>query len=335
METIGLAINIGIRVSGRASYQGGAAASGAAGTLDGSATITAGIGALVKIGVQIHGIIQSINKVCHGSANKATISVENMHLGTSNGPTAREAAAMCEDVYNTANGEYKDDNTPDMGLNGWHLDKAIADELGMTLTDPKTDFNSAIYSRQVFNSQTNSLERQHCYVLAGTDFTSRKDWSDDGEEALGYVAEQYTQAIEQAKKLKNGGMLDGRDFTVAGHSLGGGMASLLSLYLNVHGITFNAAGLHRNTKTSNNIPLDKIANVDAYVINGEIVHTLQRLVGLSAEGNMTVLPFQYISQTQPEWHPVNVAIELTKDYYRGLNHTIGQMRKLMQMNGIR
>jgi hypothetical protein len=83
METIGLAINIGIRVSGRASYQGGSAASGAAGTLDVGATITAGIGVIVKFGVQFHAIIQSINKVSEGNANKATEGAGEMNLSSS------------------------------------------------------------------------------------------------------------------------------------------------------------------------------------------------------------------------------------------------------------
>jgi hypothetical protein len=249
---------------------------------------------------------------------------------SSNGPTAREAAAMCEDVYNTANVAYKEGKTPDMGLNGWHLDKTMADQLGLKLTDPNSGFNSALYSRVVFNSQTNRTETQYCYVLAGTDPLSGTDWIEDGNQALGKSAPQYTQALENAKKIQKNGILSGHDFTVTGHSLGGGLASAISLKLNVHGITFNAAGLHNETKNDWGIHHDKRANIDAYVVESEIVHSVQGKFGLVAEGRMHVLPGGYLPRAPDSLPCADIPNKLIDRINFGIqlyNHTIGAVRK--------
>jgi hypothetical protein len=72
MEGIGLGVNIGVRASGHASYRGGSSAVGAPGTIDVGATVSASIGVIIKFGVQIHAIMQSINKVFRSGANKVT-----------------------------------------------------------------------------------------------------------------------------------------------------------------------------------------------------------------------------------------------------------------------
>ena len=94
--------------------------------------------------------------------------------------------------------------------------------------------------------------------------------------------------------------------------------------MHLHGITFNAAGLSNKTKERYEIPLDKKANVDAYVVNGEIVHCFQRLLGLSAEGDMIVIPFRY----GPDWAEPVHRID------RIINHTIGKVQRLLKYYNI-
>ncbi|MEX5715333.1 hypothetical protein IC615_13660 [Serratia ureilytica] len=68
------------------------------------------------------------------------------------------------------------------------------------------------------------------------------DWSNNGAQGLGFNSEYYKQAVIIGDKISKVSNID-----VAGHSLGGGMASATSIASGKPAWTFNAAGLNAGT----------------------------------------------------------------------------------------
>ena len=103
---------------------------------------------------------------------------------------------------------------------------------------PAVGFHSALY----YNGQRNE------YVLAfeGTDPESKSDIISDIIQSQGIPEGQYDAATEIAERLREtiGGV---PRFTLVGHSLGGGLASVAAVVNNEHAVTFNAAGVHTRT----------------------------------------------------------------------------------------
>ena len=95
--------------------------------------------------------------------------------------------------------------------------------------DPDDGFAAALYER----------DGQYYLAFRGSE-DELADWKTNGAQALGLRASQYEQAIRLAQRVLE---LTGRDLTVVGHSLGGGLASAVSSATGVRAVTFNAAGL--------------------------------------------------------------------------------------------
>ncbi|OJT19493.1 hypothetical protein BO221_34490 [Archangium sp. Cb G35] len=77
----------------------------------------------------------------------------------------------------------------------------------------------------------------------GTDPDQTKDLVSDVQLALGSVPEQFGHAERMFKALKN--QLKGHSVYLTGHSLGGGLASLVAAVHGVPVVTFNAPGMKR------------------------------------------------------------------------------------------
>lgn len=93
-------------------------------------------------------------------------------------------------------------------------------------------------------------------------------------------------------------------------------------------ITFNAAGLHPNTKATNNLSMQ--AKIDAYVVRGEIVDLSQSALGLTAEGTRHELKAGYMIQI---W---GTSLDDTyRLYQRGKNHLMGTVIQKMEQQKIR
>jgi RHS repeat-associated protein len=204
-----------------------------------------------------------------------SLGLNNINIGQEvviNGDHAKDMARLSADVYNTANGEYKEDAKAG-DLNGWKLtDK----NFGITLTDDKSGFNSAIYER----------DGEYVYVTQGSDLDNGgNDWTENANQSLGEFSAQYDMSTKNAVALKN---VLGDNLSFAGHSLGGGLASANALATGLDATTFNAAGLHENSRSF--YGLNSHANINAYVVNGEIVAASQSLLGLRAEGTIHSLP---------------------------------------------
>ena len=68
---------------------------------------------------------------------------------------------------------------------------------------------------------------------------------------------------------------------------GGGLASANALKTGLPAYTYNAAALHPDTKEY--YGLNKDANIQAYIVQGEILNILNRAMGLRAEGNINTI----------------------------------------------
>lgn len=152
-------------------------------------------------------------------------------------PTPREAALIAMHVYNFG-GELE---------GGWIQSSRT---FGLNLGNADTGFRSMIYERTVDN------KTEFVYAYAGTEFTSLKDWGNNGKQAIG-ESKQYEQAIANAIAISKA--LEGGEYELAfaGHSLGGGLAAASSYATDNDAYTFNAAGVSQATLNKNGVDVQK------------------------------------------------------------------------------
>ena len=201
-------------------------------------------------------------------------------------PTLAEAAAIADHVYNAKM----------VGAlpGGWQRIELTSKELNSLRLESHNDngFKSAIYGR--WDAEQGKYT-EYVYATAGTDFTSKKDWENNIAQLDGN-SEQYRQSVGNAKALHD--YFGDKELTFVGHSLGGGMASANSLATGRNAITFNAAGLSKETKTTLKLN-NKTGTIKAVVAKGEILDLLQKRIGMSAEGTRINLPTSKWSLLSP------------------------------------
>ncbi len=107
------------------------------------------------------------------------------------------------------------------------------------------------------------------------------DWSNNGAQAIGWNSEYYKKAVAIGDKLA----MSEQSIDIAGHSLGGGLASATSIASGKAGWTFNAAGLSSGTveKYGGSL-LGSPDNIQAYRVNGEFLTKLQEVNPLDDAG---------------------------------------------------
>lgn len=99
---------------------------------------------------------------------------------------------------------------------------------------------------------TNSLDAagNASYIIADRGSQSLASWGNDVEQVIGMDAKQYDLAAEVANKVKLTALDMGvasPTITFAGHSLGGGLASLQAYITGDQAFTFNAAAVTQST----------------------------------------------------------------------------------------
>lgn len=155
--------------------------------------------------------------------------------------------------------------------------------------DPSTGLNAVLYQ----STFENGGRGKPVLVFAGTE-TNRiggpgkpKDIDVDWNQAHptfnswpfpnSPVDPQYAQGIALGQRIVN---RYGTGIDVVGHSLGGGIASAVSVVSNVRAFTINAAGLHQNTVASYGVSvqdiLKKSSKVEAFHSSGDPLTQLQR-----------------------------------------------------------
>jgi RHS repeat-associated protein len=228
---------------------------------------------------------------------------------------AKTMAKLSNDVYQTKKGKYIE-GAEKNDLDGYKLSEK---DFGVTLTDDRSGFNSAVYERTV-NGETN-----YVYVTQGSDFDNGgNDWSENYKQSTGQFSQQYKTSTDNARALKD---VLGDKLSFAGHSLGGGLASANALATGLEATTFNAAGISNGSRSL--YGLDKSANMQAYIVQGEIVSVSQGILGLRAEGNIHVLPATYIPFIPFAPPQIRVATAVINLGLSAYNHTMGSVMSKM------
>jgi uncharacterized Zn-binding protein involved in type VI secretion len=171
---------------------------------------------------------------------------------------AVEDARLAQSVYQT-------EGAPE----GWTRlsQDQLPDSLkGAVLRDDSTGFYSDIYRSEIDGS--------YRLVFRGTEPSTWQDWVKGNSQGTNIKAPQYTQAVDLSKQVaaEYGGNLG-----IAGHSLGGGLASVGSLATGVPANTFNAAGVAPATYYWYGLDSSQANNlIDSYKVDGDILTKLQQ-----------------------------------------------------------
>jgi hypothetical protein len=131
-------------------------------------------------------------------------------------------------------------------------------------------------------SATLYLDRSSNTILVANRGTGDlADWANNIQQAGGFPAKQYEQAVTLAYNVK-AALEEQYGSTVAlefvGHSLGGGLASAQAVVLqDCRAVTFNAAGLHQQTVERFNTKLTESSarNITALQVQGDILTVVQ------------------------------------------------------------
>lgn len=151
---------------------------------------------------------------------------------------------------------------------------------GVTFTNTNIGFNSTLY--RVDNGNGNV---EYVYATEGSTL-ELQDWLNNGQQATGNIADQYTLSVDNAIKLQQWASTQGAPkISFTGHSLGGGLANANALATGYPATLFNPAGLHDNTISRLGLNLNNANNVNYYVNTGEIVDKANTLLSTPARGN--------------------------------------------------
>ncbi|WP_038835090.1 DUF2974 domain-containing protein [Yersinia pseudotuberculosis] len=144
------------------------------------------------------------------------------------------------------------------------------------LSDSASGFLAGIYSD---NQQ---------YVLSFAGTNDRHDWLSNIRQAVGYEDVQYNEAVALGKTAK---MAFGDALVITGHSLGGGLAATAALATGTFAVTFNAAGVAKNTLKRLGMDLansDKLTGVDDWLPHKHLerhlsAHSIEKVISSMSE----------------------------------------------------
>ena len=219
-----------------------------------------------------------------GNENEADRLQETYH--------AREMSGLAADVYLSA----KHDGEPPAGWTRASLDPAALRAAGIEMSDaeirtrlqpPDSGFRAEIYvpDKSVFGENAKPVvvfkgstgEIVDPGAPNGRRESGGEDFLNNGQQGIGMRSDYYDRAMQLGALLnqKTGG-----NFEIAGHSLGGGMASAASAVTGVRATTFNAAGLHPDTASryakDNGLPtFNPQQTVHTYQTSGEVLNDVQ------------------------------------------------------------
>jgi hypothetical protein len=112
--------------------------------------------------------------------------------------------------------------------------------------------------------------------------SAAEDWVNNGIQGAGLESDYYNRAMELAIRMKRSSL--GSDFAIAGHSLGGGLASAASAVTGTSAITFNSSGLNpitaqRYAEKQGLSVFDTDKTITAYQVKGEVLTDGQAMIG--------------------------------------------------------
>lgn len=170
-------------------------------------------------------------------------------------------------------------------------EKLNAEEMGKMnikdsdLKDPSTGFKADIYKDKngdyvlVYRGTYSDPDHPENDLIH--DWS--KEWTDDNmKQGLGMGSEQYKKSIELAKKVKKGSERQGKQMTIAGHSLGGGLATAAGAATGSKTYAFCPAGVHPNTYKMYGVKNPDTSKVHTYYSNQDFLNM--------ASNNLSLMP---------------------------------------------
>lgn len=219
-----------------------------------------------------------------GNENEANRLQETYH--------AREMSGLAADVYLSAKG----DGSPPTGWTRATSDPAALRAAGIDMTDdqvrdflqpPQSGFRAEIYipNKRVFGDDAKPVvvykgstgKIIDPFAPGGWRESGGEDFLNNGQQGIGMRSDYYDRAMDLATQMND---RVGGNFEIAGHSLGGGMASAASAVTGARATTFNAAGLHPDTPArfakENGLPtFNPQQTVHTYQAAGEVLNDVQ------------------------------------------------------------
>lgn len=137
-------------------------------------------------------------------------------------------------------------------------------------TNKQSGFGAALFKSEI-NGET-----MLTYRGTNNAVTGKEDWLTNLKQGSGLETEQYNQAMRLATQAED---IFGDDFSIVGHSLGGGLASSGVAVTGQPGYTFNSAGLHPKTASrQNGLSLaDTGKLITTQAVKGEVLTMAQSL----------------------------------------------------------
>ena len=177
----------------------------------------------------------------------------------------------------------------DEKLDGYEkLDEEEMRKLGITdskeIDDPHTGFKADIYKDKngdyvlVYRGTYSDPDHPENDLIH--DWS--KEWTDDNmRQGLGMGSEQYKKSIKLAKKV-NRNKPKGKQLTIAGHSLGGGLATAAGAATGSKTYAFCPAGVHPNTYKMYGVKNPNTSKVHTYYSNQDFLNM--------ASNNLSLMP---------------------------------------------
>lgn len=205
---------------------------------------------------------------------------------------AREMSGLAADVYLSA----QHAGEPPTGWTRASSNPAALRAAGIDLPDqelrdllqpPQSGFRAEIYipDKRIFGEDAKPVvvykgstgEIVDPLSPSGRRESGGEDFLNNGQQGIGMRSDYYDRAMGLASLLNK---QVGNNFEIAGHSLGGGMASAASAVTGARATTFNAAGLHPDTPArfakENGLPtFNPQQTVHTYQTAGEVLNDVQ------------------------------------------------------------
>lgn len=176
---------------------------------------------------------------------------------------------MARDVYKDSDySGLKDTDWRPLSSSQGVEDKAIAKTIDAINQFNKQgdDFYAQIYK--------NDLTGEYTLAFRGSEINgwkNRNDWADNVLQGLSLQGPQYANAAILGELLGS----TKQKVNIVGHSLGGGLATVVGLKTGLPTYTYNQAYISQGTIDKYKLDVGKTENITAYYIEGEILTTLQ------------------------------------------------------------
>ncbi|PAU81686.1 phospholipase [Halovibrio salipaludis] len=205
-------------------------------------------------------------ELVQATADNPDVSEANERLNFNNDNIIRAEAAeyvYALDEYNRGNSGQRP--KPPTGLKALDPEEITGLE-NATFTSESSGFGAALLKSDI-NQET-------MLTFKGT--STGKDWYANIGQAFGREADQYNQAMKLAAEAKDSAL--DQNFSLVGHSLGGGLASSGVAVTGQDGYTFNSAGLNSETAARQGGMSNAQAakRIQTQTVNGELLTIVQK-----------------------------------------------------------